>query len=397
MKNFLLLASVCVASTYWMGCNESSEFGAKQPVTGDYRTIAWQDARTMKATGKIFVRGTEIMVNEPYQGIHIIDNSNPAAPKTKSFLSVPGNVDMAMKDDILYVDNYDDLIAFNTKTNEQTRVSGVFKGIRGADGSRFAFEGGSADPLGMNRAAFNAVQRGAGSGGSSNAGSETGPGLGGSMSRFAVVGDYLYVIDGQEMRVFDIHHAFSPKAVGVVKMDFTVETIFPYEDKLFIGGTQGMYVYDNADPTNPQFISKVEHIVSCDPVVVEGNIAYVTLRGGTPCNNVNTNELMLVDLNDIKNPTVIKNYPMHNPHGLSVEGNMLYVCDGNQGLKVFDVTDAGNVQQVFANHDMKTYDVISDPNSVSLIVVGKDGLYQFDRSNPKELKLMSKLPVERAS
>lgn len=394
MKNLLLAAAGCLTlGAYLMSCNNNgtANYTAKQPNSGDYRSIAMQDARTIKATGKIFVRGNDIYVNEPYQGIHIIDNTDPTNPKAKAFLSVPGNVDMAMKDDILFIDNYDDLVAYNMKTKEESRVKGVFKGIRGGDGSRIAFEGAGSDPLGMNRAAFNAVQHGGASSGGGS--SEGGPGVGGSMSRFAVVGNHLYVIDGNEMRVFDIERPYSPKQVSTVKMDFVVETIFPFEDKLFIGGTQGMYIYDNSDPANPTFISKVEHIVSCDPVVVEGNVAYVTLRGGTPCNNNANNELMLVDLKDIKNPQTIKNYPLFNPHGLAVEGNMLYVCDGKQGLKVFDVSNANDVKPLFANRDIATYDVIPQPHT--LIVVGKDGLYQFDRSNPSDLKMMSKVAVER--
>ena len=386
MKKFLLLASACVASTYWMSCNNDANYTAKVPDSGDFHTVAWKDARAMKATGKIFVNGKFIMVNEPYQGIHLIDNTNPAAPKNTSFLSAPGNVDMAMKDDILYIDNYDDLVAFNTKTSEQKRIKGAFKSLRDAEGQVFAFNSGTSDPLGMSRGTFNAVAKG-GPSNSSATNTNGGPGVGGSMSRFAVVGNYLYVIDGMEMKVFDITHAYNPIAVSTVKMDFTVETIFPYGDKLFIGGTQGMFVYDATDPKNPTQLSQFQHVVACDPVVVEGEYAYVTVRGGTPCRG-SLNELMVLDIKDITNPVLVKNYPMNNPHGLSVEGNMLYLCDGNQGLKSFDITDKSNIAPVFTDHSMKTYDVISDPNSASLIVVGKDGLYQFDRTNPKELKML---------
>lgn len=399
MKKFLLVATACLSSLYWVGCGDSNnnngQFTSKKPAGDDYRSVAWQDARAMKATGKIFLRGNEIMVNEPYQGIHIIDNTDPKNPKSTKFLSVPGNVDMAMKDDILYVDNYDDLVAFNTKTNESNRVKGVFSSLPTQNGQMIAFEGTSSDPLGMNRSTFNAVQKG--SGGSTTTNTSTGdPGVGGSMSRFAVVGNHLYVIDGDQMKVFDVTHAYSPKAVCTHKMDFTVETIFPYEDKLFIGGTQGMYVYDLSDPTNPQFMSKFEHIVSCDPVVVENGIAYVTLRGGTPCRGAQ-NELMVLDINDITNPTLVKSYPMHNPHGLAIDNGLLYICDGTQGLKVFDTADKNNItgNVVFTDHNIKTYDVI--PNGNALIVVGKDGLYQYDRTDAKNMTMMSKITVERES
>lgn len=371
-------------------------FSEKDAPSNEHFSVGMKEARALQQTGKIYLHGDYILVNEMRKGIHVIDNADPKAPKNIGFIDIPGNVDIAMKDNILYADNYTDLLVMDVKTGEVSRVPSTFHQHRTPNGQIIAMTNSTsdADPLGMNRVAFNAVSHTGPTGGASMAG----PGTGGSMARFAIVGDYLYVIDGDEMKIFDISTKYDPKQVGTVAMDFDVETIFPYEDKLFIGGTQGMYVFDNSNPTNPEQMSQFEHAVACDPVVVENNIAYVTLRGGTPCRN-SQNELLVVDMNDMNNPQLVKSYEMHNPHGLTVDNGMLYLCDGNQGLKVYNTYDKENIvgNSVAKIRDIKTYDVIASPNNSSLIVVGKDGLYQYDRTDASELPLLSTIPVERAS
>jgi hypothetical protein len=51
-----------------------------------------------------------LFINEYQQGIHIIDNRNPEVPVPVAFLSIPGNTDFDFKGDILYADNYTDLV-----------------------------------------------------------------------------------------------------------------------------------------------------------------------------------------------------------------------------------------------------------------------------------------------
>jgi hypothetical protein len=80
---------------------------------------------------------------------------------------------------------------------------------------------------------------------------------------------------------------------------------------------------------------------------------------------------------------------MTNPHGLGKNGNILFVCDGSAGLKIFNAT---NPKQLL-NNVIKTYpginafDVIPLPNN--LIMVGDSGLYQYDYSNILNITLRS--------
>lgn len=75
--------------------------------------VSFTTAQPLKQPGKIYAFGQWVFVNELGKGIHIIDNSDPRNPQKVSFLSIPGNVDMAVKDGFLYADNYTDLVVIN--------------------------------------------------------------------------------------------------------------------------------------------------------------------------------------------------------------------------------------------------------------------------------------------
>jgi hypothetical protein len=84
--------------------------------------VASLPAKMLKTPGKIYAKGNFLFINEVNKGIHIIDNSNPAAPQTISFINIPGNQDLAVKNDILYADSYIDLIALDISNPRDIRI-----------------------------------------------------------------------------------------------------------------------------------------------------------------------------------------------------------------------------------------------------------------------------------
>ena len=83
---------------------------------------------------------------------------------------------------------------------------------------------------------------------------------------------------------------------------------------------------------------------------------------------------------------------MQNPHGLGVDGNSLYVCDGLYGLKVMDLTKPEKPEVITTFPELVVYDVI--PNKKTLIMTGRDGIFQYGYKNGSTLQQLSKLPVE---
>lgn len=203
-----------------------------------------------------------------------------------------------------------------------------------------------------------------------------GTGTGGSMARFTISGDNLYTVDGTSLKTFNISSETDLRMESNWQLDWNggVETIFPYENKLFLGTTTGMHIIDITDPDQPQYLSKYEHVVSCDPVVVQGNYAYVTLRSDNNWCGQSVNELQIIDISDLRNPKEVRSYSMGSPKGLGIDGDVLFVCDN--GLKVYSMSSPTSLwhSNTFTNVN-DAYDVI--PYNGLLILVSADGLRQY--------------------
>jgi hypothetical protein len=372
-------------------------------------------SRELEVPGKIYVQGNYLFINEHKKGIHVIDNTNPAAPRHMSFINIPGTVDLAVRGNILYADSYIDLVVFDITDPQNIRAikrvedvfmasHGLFSATSTADtrivvdyNEKIITQKASSDCNGgggMGHVTALSSRTGGAEFASAGARSDAGgrAGVGGSMARFTIYDNYLYTVDNTNLQLFNITNPTNPTHHGKVFLGWGIETIFPYTDKLFIGSTTGMHIYDNADPSHPKHLSTYQHVNSCDPVVVEGNFAYVTLRSGTQCAGF-TNQLDVLNISDLRNPKLIKTYPMQNPHGLGIDQSTLFLCEGTFGLKVFDIADKLQIDKNLLAHfrNLDAYDVI--PLNNVLMVIGKEGLYQYDYRDPKNLKLLSKMPV----
>ncbi len=52
--------------------------------------------------------------------------------------------------------------------------------------------------------------------------------------------------------------------------------------------------------------------------------------------------LSVVNIKNIDQPKLVMTYPLTNPHGLGKDGDLLFICDGTAGLKIFDASDPRN-------------------------------------------------------
>lgn len=215
-----------------------------------------------------------------------------------------------------------------------------------------------------------------------------GTGTAGSLSRFVIVGNYLYSVDMQQLNIFNISDPANTSKVATQPIGFDIETIFPYGDKLFIGSSSAMYIYSLANPAAPQRLSAVSHFRACDPVVANDTIAYVTLRSGTRCFGT-VNALLVYKINNIANPIQVAQVNMDGPYGLGYSGNGLYVCDG-QNLRVFDIANgASPMAKPSINTTEKFYDVI--PYGNLLICYIDNGVSLYDITNRLAPVFLSKL------
>ncbi len=216
-------------------------------------------------------------------------------------------------------------------------------------------------------------------------------GAGGSMARFALLNQYLYTVSNNSITSFYVNDAAAPELKTTSNIaNWTIETIYPFKDKLFIGSQNGMFVYSVSDPANPAQLGMSTHVQTCDPVIADDNYAYVTLRSGNKCAGF-TNQLDIMSFDNIVNPIVLTSYQMTNPRGLSKDGSNLFICDENI-LKVYDASDINNIKLQSQASLPETFDVIAH-NNIAL-VVAKDGLYQFDYSDIHNLHQLSKISIQ---
>jgi hypothetical protein len=220
----------------------------------------------------------------------------------------------------------------------------------------------------------------------------TSTGLGGSMSRFAIEKDHLYLLDNGNIKSIDIQSQADPTVKSNLFVSWDVQTIFPYNGNLFLGSQSGLYIISVGDPENPKQVSLFAHVRRCDPVVIQGDLAYVTLRSGSACQG-NSNELNIISIKDIANPTLLKTYPMTSPQGLGIDNQNLFICDGDDGLKIYNAQDYSTIDlnQLAHYQNINAYDVIPYQNIA--IMIGRDGIYQYDYTDTKNIKLLSVLSV----
>jgi hypothetical protein len=367
-------------------------------------------AREIQRPGKIYIRGNYIFLNEIDRGIHIIDNSNRSAPRNIAFIDIPGNLDMAVKGNILYADFYTDLVAIDVTNPEQVVVKKFTENVfpERAWGNGFSPEpsnviadwvrkdtvieatcGGNGGLFGGLKSA-DAFMLSSGATANQSAAGGSPFGAGGSMARFTIVNNYLYAVSNSALNVVSIVNGPDPVFSNRVQIGWGIETIYPFNNKLFIGSNNGMFIFDISNPTNPTAMGSFSHARSCDPVIADNNNAFVTLRSGTACEGF-TNQLDVLDISNLTNPTLIKTYQLTNPHGLAKDGNTLIICDGRDGLKFYNASDVRNLTLQKQVTGLDTYDVIAI-NGWAL-VVAKDGLYQYDYSSVNNVNLLSKLSI----
>lgn len=202
-------------------------------------------------------------------------------------------------------------------------------------------------------------------------------GQGGSLARFAIAGDYMFCVNGRSLKVLDLSNPENPNLVSSSDIGVDVETIFLRDSEtMFIGSTDGMFIYDISKAPIIQQVGAYRHITSCDPVVANQNYAYVTLRSSVNNNACNrgVNQLDIVDISTLTNPQFSTSLAMDHPIGLGLHGDTLIICDN--GLKVFDLQDPENPALIETNTEIEAVDII--PFGKLMIISTTTGFEQYE-------------------
>ncbi len=408
IKSFWLIA-VCLfmftACNDEEGNNETAKFAVPivKTLSEIRNSITIESAQPTQSDGKIYVTQNLLFYIAQESGIHVFDNSNPQNPQNMIFINLEGVHDIAIKGNYLYADNFVDLVVFDiSDLNNITLVRTVenvleFYPAYPEEAEFYAYD----EYPGVNEImvgfrietrkkpdynemvlandAFAILE-------SSSGGTI---GTGGSFAKFQINNNALYTVENFDLNVFNItnpEQTFFDKSIYMTEWmgGGIFETLFKQKEFLFIGSTNGMYIVNAFDEFNPYFVSGFSHATACDPVVVHANTAYITVRGGSTCGAIE-DQINVIDITNIENPTLISTYLLNQPYGLGIRNNVLYVCaDGN--LNVFDATNSAElVLQNTYNDQVK--DVIA--LDTHLIAVGTNKIVQYNYGDNHTLEVIS--------
>lgn len=252
--------------------------------------------------------------------------------------------------------------------------------------------------------------------------------------------NYVYIAGEDGIIIIDVSNPFSPAVVDTfITSNFTLDVFISDNIAFATVFNEGLYILDISDPASPTTLT-VFHLAGNyfpNSIFVLGNYVYVTsyesrvmfnhgrlhiIDISNPNSPRETGSVWLpgdwsgsgnkvyvddgnayvtyssdvgqgfvvVDLSDLTFPTIVANVSMHSPDEIYARDKKVYVTDGTNGLKIFDVTDPAFVQEI-ANFDTRSSTRgVFIKNNYAYIANNSDGLIILDINDPM-------LPVEIGS
>ena len=419
----LLLVLLPLTLVFFQSCTK--DFGTIEvsykkatAVYGDIEAIRntplMEGTRPITNAGKIFVAENLLLIGEEGAGIHIVDNADPKNPSNLSFLNIPGNREFYVEGNTLYAESHYDMLKIDISNKSQPRIvsrvenafadAEQFKNDKGEVLIKFDFEDVTETVSADNEIhqqiwgeqayyyydfanqLIPPSQVPVSFAGNSSASI-------GSVNRIAVVENHIYVITRNSITPFEDNGQLT--VFNEVYANSGMETIYPDGDKLYIGTQNSMEIFDINNPTAPSWSSSFWHATSCDPVLPSGEVAYVTLRTGDvgDCPG-DENALLVLNVRNASNPTQLQEIEMESPYGMTIVGSKLYVGEGSNGLKIFNIEDKQNITLDTWEPNIEAYDIIYHPTNPNLILIaGPVGISQYEIEGDATFSLLSTMAL----
>lgn len=152
MRKVILLFSFLIGLSF-VSCIYETKEKADHSLYGEYypivmtradfeNSIEFQSVQPMIKAGKIYLKDHYIFIVDENKGVHIYDNTNQASPVEISFLKIPGATDIAIRNNVFFVNQATDLIALTIDASNQTfevtkRIKNIFPKKRSPEGYSF--------------------------------------------------------------------------------------------------------------------------------------------------------------------------------------------------------------------------------------------------------------------
>lgn len=127
----LFLAAFSLAA-----CNKAEDDGIPEtpaevegwsPIYAQPTPVKSAPSRNTETAGKIYVKGRTLYQVETGKGIHVMDISNPAAPKKTGFIEIGGCTELSIQGGLLYANSLNDLVVADISDLQNAKEVGRVK------------------------------------------------------------------------------------------------------------------------------------------------------------------------------------------------------------------------------------------------------------------------------
>lgn len=112
-----------VSCCYTGNCDDELNVNSYSPViitrAALEASVIAEPQQNIFQSGKIYIKENLMFITDVNKGFHVYDYSNPENPVKTAFIKVPGATDLAIRNDIIYINQAVDLVTikYNASTN----------------------------------------------------------------------------------------------------------------------------------------------------------------------------------------------------------------------------------------------------------------------------------------
>lgn len=221
----------------------------------------------------------------------------------------------------------------------------------------------------------------------------------GSYANLLVIGDFMYVINIQNLSTYNVENADDPVLVDDQEIGFNIESLLHHKGNLFIGSPEAMHIFAISDDGVPERKSITEYgtldqdFCRRDPIAVNDNYAFASLSSVLEgeCFRQELNELRVYDISNLAEPILKNSLQMDSPRGIALDNDILFVCEARQGLKIYDVSNEVVPELLYHFDGFQAFDLI--PDNGLLVIVGPEKIYEYDYSDITNVTFLGEVDI----